>query len=113
MIFNIVILHGEIVSMDASHWVRVFKIPYRKRGLWLIQEENVQCETVKNGLHRPGEVTSIPTDTHVTVHVVTPYFEEPTTEEQQDQVDAIFDQCELHADAYLTRTFPDLMIARK
>jgi hypothetical protein len=99
--------------MDTSHWVRVFKIPYRKRGQWLVQDENIQCEKVTSGLLQAGEVTAFPGDTQVTVQVVTPYFDEPQTDEEQDLVDALFGQCEQQAEAYLAQNYPDLMIARK
>jgi hypothetical protein len=97
--------------MNRSHWVRVFKIPYRKQGHMLTRDENILCETIKNGLHRPGERTHIATDTELVVHIYTPYFDEPKTPDDQADADQLYAQCEREADQYLRTMYPDLSIS--
>ncbi len=96
--------------MSRSHWVRVFKIPYKKQGDTLIRQEDVKCETVKNGLHKPGERTHLPTDTLVTVHIFTPYFDDPKSADDQADSDMLYQQCEREADQYLRKMYPDFSI---
>lgn len=95
-----------------SHWVRAFKIPYRRqKDGTFIREADVQCETLKNGLHPAGERSLVlATDTRVTVQVVTPYFEPPRSEQGQAQVDALYARCEREADDLIRATYPDARV---
>lgn len=96
--------------MDKSHWVRVFKIPYRKDGRRLVREKNIQCETVKSGLYTAGDKTFVNSDTHVMAHLVVPFFEQPSTEEQEIAVENLYDYLEKEADEYITKNFPDSVV---
>src|SRR5436190_22124367 len=96
--------------MDKSHWVRMFKIPYRKDGRRLIREANVQCETIKSGLYTAGSKTFVNTDTRVTAHLVVPFFEQPRTEEEQIAVDKLYEQLEQTADEYVRSNYPDAVV---
>jgi hypothetical protein len=99
------------MDLNRSHWVRVFKIPYRKIGDTLVRQENVKCETVKNALHKPGERTHLMTDTLITVHIVTPYFDDPKTADDRADADMLYAQCEREADQYLRKMYPDMSIS--
>jgi hypothetical protein len=99
------------MNQSRSHWVRMFKIPYRKTGDTLIREENVKCETVKNALHKPGEKSHLATDTLVTVQIVIPYFDDPKTEDERADADQLYVQAERDADKYLKLMYPDFSIS--
>jgi hypothetical protein len=99
------------MNLNRSHWVRVFKIPYRKTGDQLIREDNIKCETVKNALHRPGEKSQLATDTRVTVQIVTEYFDEPKTEDERADAEQRYIQVEQEADKYLRLMYPNYSIS--
>jgi hypothetical protein len=88
----------------------MYKIAYRKQGPYLIRQDEVACETMKNGLHKPGERTCVPTDTMVTVQVVTPYFPAPKTPAEQAEADRLYESVETAADEYVRTQFPGVLV---
>jgi hypothetical protein len=88
----------------------MYKIAYRKQGGYLIRAAEVACETIKNGLHKPGERSCIPTDTLVTVHVATPYFAAPKTPAEQEEADRVYEAVEQAADEYVRTQFPGVLV---
>lgn len=87
--------------VPRSHWVRVFRISYRKHGRELVRTDKVACDTVTSGLQKAGEVWRIDTDVEVLAHVATEYFETPKTEQEKDHVDQLYMACQQRADEYI------------
>ncbi len=98
------------MNNDPKTWVRMYKIPYRKEGAVLVRQAEVVCETIKNGLHAVGERSCLPTDTLVTVQIVTPYFVAPKTPAEEAEADRIYLAVERAADEYVQTQFPRMTV---
>ncbi len=98
------------MNQSQEHWVRMYKVQYRKHGPFLIRQLDVACETIKNGMHKPGERSCIPKDTLVTVQVATEYFDPPKTEAQQAAADRLYLAVERAADEFVLMQFPGMTV---
>lgn len=98
------------MQQNQAHWVRMYKVQYRKHGQFLIRQPNVACETIKNGLHKPGERSCIPKDAVVTVQVVTEYFDPPKTPAQEAAAEQLYLQVERAADDFVSNQFPEMIV---
>jgi hypothetical protein len=98
------------MNLSHEHWVRMYKVQYRKQGHILLRQSEVACETIKNGMHKPGERSCIPKDTTVTVQVAVEYFDPPKTEAQQAAAERLYLAVERAADEFVLTQFPGMTV---
>jgi hypothetical protein len=88
--------------------IRVFSFRYRKAAGAMIREKECHCDREESGTYKVGDIWHYESGDDVWVKVAVPFFQNPTTEQGNKEVEQAFDQCVRAADQWIQGRYREM-----